>query len=504
MKSVIRNLHQQLISGNVTCRELVKEKISLLTANKYHSANLILEESALALAEQVDEKIKTGQSIGLLEGIPFGIQDVLLLQGSFASGSSGFLKNYVASYTATVVNKLMAAGAIPVVKENGDSMGHGCTGGNTFFGAVLHAHETGRVAGGANGGSAVNVSKGYTVFSVGANTGGAIPAGYNKVYGLKPTYGRVSRYGLMANSSSTDCVGPVAASLEDIPILMNVMSGKDAHDLTTYASTPLPENIFETKMAKEKITVGYYKSFLENKYVDAAIKTPFQKMIDTLSNQNIRVIPLDSFDIEAVAASYFVLTMAETSSNLARLDGSVYGARSNNKNVQEGYMITRAENLSDETKRRIIGGIQVTSHGFDDDVYRKALIFKNQLLDAYKRDFENVDIILSPVSLTLPPIQPVSADIPPAIGQDMQPVSLTLPPIQPVSADLPPAISQNPDNTLATYLSEAFTAGFNLGGLPTLTAPLFTPTGIQITADKNREDFILTFANYLEEAEPWT
>ena len=233
MKSVIRDIHQRLASGRQTCRALTLEKIAALRDNACHSVNLLLEEYALSLADQVDEKIKSGKSIGLLEGIPFGVKDTVLLQGSAASASAGFLKNYAAPYTATAVQKLIDAGAIPLVKENCDSFGHGCTGENTVFGQVLNAHDKSKAAGGSSGGSAVNVAKGYTAFSVGCDTGGAIPAGYNKVYGLKPTYGRVSRYGVMANGSSTDSVGPMASTLEDIRILINAISGKDTHDDNT-------------------------------------------------------------------------------------------------------------------------------------------------------------------------------------------------------------------------------------------------------------------------------
>jgi aspartyl-tRNA(Asn)/glutamyl-tRNA(Gln) amidotransferase subunit A len=186
-------------------------------------------------------------------------------------------------------------------------------------------------------------------------------------------------------------------------------------------------------------------------------------MLETLTSQGIKVIPLDFIDTEIVVATWFVLSMAETSSALARLDGVVYGARSNIKNVWDGYMTTRSENLSDETKRRIIGGIQTLSLGYDDDVYVKAKIMKNRILDAYNNDFAKVDLVVSPVSTTLPP--------PVGVGQT------------------------SPEKA---YMSEAFTAGFNLAGLPVLTAPLFTPTGIQVTAAKNREDLILAFANYLE------
>ena len=463
MKSVIHDIHQCLTSGKHTCREITLAKLSALNNNEYRTANLLLEEYALSLADKVDAKIKSGKPTGLLEGIPFGIKDLIFLQGSIVSGSSAFLKNYTAPYTATVIQKLLDAGAIPIVKENCDSFGHGSTGEYTVFGQIFNAHDKSKVAGGSSGGSAVNVAKGYTTFSVGCDTGGALPAGYNKIYGLKPTYGRVSRYGVMPTGSSTDSIGPMATTLEDIRILINTMSGKDTHDNTTCSSVSIPDSIFESKINPAQLTVGYYKHFIENNNLDATIKDAFQKMIKTLSEKGIKVVPLDFFDTETVVSTYFVLTMAETSSNLAKLDGTVYGTRSNNKNVWDGYMMIRSENLSDEIKRRITGGIKVLSHGCDEDVYPKALMMKNRISDSFKTDFEKIDIILSPVSPTLPP-----------------------------------AVGQNSDDTMSAYLSEAYTAGFNLAGLPTLTAPLFTPTGIQITANKNCEDLILTFAKYLE------
>ncbi|MDR2385523.1 MAG: hypothetical protein LBD80_07700 [Tannerella sp.] len=464
MKSEIHDIHQQFVSSKRTCRDIVQERLSLLHNNEYHSANLLLEENAIALADKVDMKIKTGAEIGLLEGIPFGIKDVILLQGTVASGSSDFLKNYKAPYTATAIKKLMDAGAIPIVKENCDCFGHGSTSENTVFGTVYNALDKSKVAGGSSGGSAVNVARGYTTFSVGGDTGGSIrqPAGYNRIYGLKPTYGRVSRYGIMAYASSTDCVGPVASSLEDIRILINTMSGKDIHDQTTYASSPVSDDVFNPD--KFNFTVGYYKNFIENEYLDTRIKNDFQKMIETIVGQGIKVVPLDFFDTDILVSTYYVLAMAETASNLARLDGSVYGARTNSKNIRESYMITRSENFTEETKRRIIGGNQVLSQGHEEEIYLKARMIRNNIVAAFNRDFEKVNIILSPVSTTLPP----------ATGRSL-------------------------DDPLSMYLSDAYTVGFSLGGLPTLTAPLFTGTGIQITAAKNREDLILSFAKYLEE-----
>ena len=218
MDSQIKELHQQLVNKEITCTKLVQDRLELLKKNTYNSVNSILETTALELAAKVDAKIANGEKIGLLEGIPFGIKDVYMVQGTYTTASSDLLKKYKAAYTATAIQKLLDAGAIPLVKENCDSFGHGSSSENTIFGAVKNAINPELVAGGSSGGSAVNVAKDYTVFSIGGDTGGSIrqPAGYNKIYGLKPTYGRISRYGIMAYASSTDCVGPLAKSIDDI------------------------------------------------------------------------------------------------------------------------------------------------------------------------------------------------------------------------------------------------------------------------------------------------
>lgn len=248
------------MSKEITCTALVQEKLDLLKQNSHNTVNALLDDIALDLAKNVDDKIAKGEKIGLLEGIPFGIKDVYMLQGTYTTASSNLLKKYKSSYTATAIQKLLDAGAIPLVKENCDSFGHGSSSENTIFGAVKNAVNPDLVGGGSSGGSAVNVAKDYTVFSIGGDTGGSIrqPAGYNKVYGLKPTYGRISRYGLMAYASSTDCVGPIAKSIEDIKIVLNEISGKDVKDQTTYTSELISD---ETK--NDVKFVGYFRVLLK-------------------------------------------------------------------------------------------------------------------------------------------------------------------------------------------------------------------------------------------------
>jgi len=464
MESQIKKIHQQLVNKEISCTALIQEKLDLLKENTHNTVNFLLDNLALELANNVDTKIANGEEISLLEGIPFGIKDVYMLQGTYATASSNILKKYKSAYTATAIQKLLDAGAIPLVKENCDSFGHGSSSENTIFGAVKNALNTDLVAGGSSGGSAVNVSKEYTVFSIGGDTGGSIrqPAGYNNIYGLKPTYGRISRFGLMAYASSTDCVGPLAKSIEDIRIVLNVMSGKDPKDQTTIPSKIISEEtILNTNTVK---TIGYFKNFIDNKAIDSKIKADFLSSLEKIKAKGIEVKALDFFDSETLVSTYYTLAMAETASNLSRLDGTNYGSRIEGENLKDTYAITRSENFSEESKRRIVGGNQVLSQGFSDEIYLKGLALRDQISANFEKDFEEVEIIISPVT----------PNTPPKIGKSLK-------------------------DPLAMYLSDAYTVGFSLGQLPTLTVPQGTSTGLQITAAKNQEQTILQFANFLKD-----
>ena len=463
MDSQIKKIHQQLVSKQITCTALVQEKLDLLKQNTYNSVNSLLDTLALDLAAKVDAKIANGETIGLLEGIPFGIKDVYMVQGTYTTASSELLRNYKSPYTATAIQKLLDAGAIPLVKENCDSFGHGSSSENTIFGAVKNAIDPTLVAGGSSGGSAVNVAKEYTVFSIGGDTGGSVrqPAGYNHIYGLKPTYGRISRFGLMAYASSTDCVGPLAKSIEDIRIVLNVMSGKDPKDQTSIVSTEISEEAIATSTVK---TIGYFKNFIESDAIDAQIKADFLASIEKLKAKGIAVKELDFFKSDILVSTYYTLAMAETASNLSRLDGTNYGNRIEGENLIDTYATTRSENFSEETKRRIVGGNQVLSQGFSEGIYLKGLALRDQISENFSKDFEEVDVILSPVTPSTPP----------KIGDSLK-------------------------DPLAMYLSDAYTVGFSLGQLPTLTVPQGTSTGLQITAAKNNDELVMQFANFLKD-----
>ncbi|MBG7630998.1 MAG: Asp-tRNA(Asn)/Glu-tRNA(Gln) amidotransferase subunit GatA, partial [Bacteroidetes bacterium] len=249
---------------------------------------------------------------------------------------------------------------------------------------------------------------------------------------------------------------------EDIRIVLNVMSGKDTKDQTSIVSKKINEDaILNGNNIK---TIGYFKNFIENDAIDPKIKSDFLASIEKIKAAGIEVKELDFFESETLVSTYYTLAMAETASNLSRLDGTNYGNRIEGANLKDTYSITRSENFSEESKRRIVGGNQVLSQGFSDEIYLKGLALRDQISENFDKDFNEVDIILSPVT----------PNTPPKIGDSLK-------------------------DPLAMYLSDAYTVGFSLGQLPTLTVPQGTSTGMQITAAKNQEQTILKFANFLKE-----
>ena len=466
-ESTIQAVQDRLNRKEISCVQLVQEKIDALHSSTKNANNAILTESALKQAAEFDEKIANGEKLSGLEGIPFGVKDVYLLKGTISTASSNILKNYKSPYTATSIQKLIDAGAIPVAKENCDQFGHGSTNENSVFGATKNAHDNNKVAGGSSGGSAVNVATENTIFSIGGDTGGSIrqPAGYNKVFGFKPTYGRVSRFGLMAYTSSSDCVGPFANSVKDIATTLNVMSGKDGKDQTTVVSKNIDINSFSKKIATN-VTVGIYTSFLNNPSLNPSIKEGFNKLIDQLKDKGVKIKELDFFDGDTLTATYYIIALAETASNLSRIDGIAYGSRAMDKDtLANTYLDTRSEGFSEETKKRIIAGNQVLSVGYSEEIYKKALIVRKGIEAKFVKDFNEVDFILSPTSPLLAP----------TIGDSLK-------------------------DPLTMYLSDMYTVGFSLGGLPTLSAPFNVPSNVQITAKKGADEEILRFAYAIEQS----
>lgn len=466
-QSTIQDIQNKLNNKEITCVQLVQEKIDALNVSTKNANNAILAEQAIKQAEAYDKKLAAGETLKGLEGIPFGVKDVYLLKGTISTASSNILKNYKSPYTATAIQNLINAGAIPVCKENCDQFGHGSTNENSVFGTTKNAHDDSKVAGGSSGGSAVNVAEGNTIFSIGGDTGGSIrqPAGYNKVFGLKPTYGRVSRYGLMAYTSSSDCVGPFANTVKDIASTLNVMSGKDGKDQTTVTSEEINLNSFDADI-KPGTKIGVYKSFIEHPSLDPSIKAGFDAFIEKLKAKGVEIKELDFFDGDTLTATYYIIALAETASNLSRIDGIAFGSRAMDRdNLASTYLDTRGEGFSEETKRRIIAGNQVLSVGYSDEIYKKALEVRKGIEAKFAKDFKEVDFVLSPTAPLLPP----------TIGESMK-------------------------DPLTMYLSDMYTVGFSLGGLPTLSAPFGVPNNVQITAAKGKDEDILRFAYAVEQS----
>lgn len=467
IQSVIFDIQQKLNNKEITCLELVQDKINALKQANDNATNLILEQEAIEKAKLIDAKIARGEKLALLEGVPFGVKDVFLLQNTISTASSNILKNYLSPYSATAIQRLIDAGAIPVAKENCDAFGHGSTNENSVFGEVKNALDSSKVSGGSSGGSAVNVAKNNTVFSIGGDTGGSIrqPAGYNKVYGLKPTYGKVSRYGLMAYTSSSDCVGPIAQTVTDIAIVLNQMSGLDSKDQTSFQSDKINIDKLGEGVDFKQIKVGVYSTFINHPSLSLEIKDSFNKFIETLQNLGVTIQYLDFFQGETLTATYYIIALAETASNLSRIDGIAYGKRVENKaTLKETYLATRGEGFSEETKKRIVAGNQVLSVGYSDEIYKKALKVRKSIEKKFSDDFEKVDFIISPIA----PITP------PKIGESLQ-------------------------DPLAMYASDIYTVGFSLGGLPTLSAPFNLLHNVQITAKKGADEQILKLAFALEQ-----
>ncbi len=459
----IQQIHDDLIARKYTCESLVAERISFAEKNELNANVRIFKEQALEQAREVDQKLQRKEEIGLLEGIPFGAKDTFLVEGTVATGAAQILEDYISPYTATAIERLQEAGAILIVKENCDAFWHGSSTENTMHGATKNAVDQTLVAGGSSGGSAANVAAGVTVFSLGEDTGGSIrqPAGYNKVYWHKVSYGMVSRYGCMAYASSLDTIGPIANSPEDLEVILQTIAGKDSHDLATLA---YEEKRISAATEKKSLKIWYYKSFFESKALDADIKQAFTTMFDLLRQKWAELVELPFFDDELLVATYYTITMAETSSNLSRIDGIKYGHRVEWNDLVSLYLESRGKWFSSETQRRIVVGNQVLSQGFLDKYYQKALIARNQLIQKFTEDFAKVDIIISPVTPNKVP----------KIGQVM-------------------------DDPVTMYMSDVYTVGFSLGKLPTLTIPWNLPTGMQITGDYGTDMDLIQIGKRIEE-----
>lgn len=451
----------KIASKDVSAVSMVKEALEKAKRCKnYNIFTSLNEESALNRAKEIDEKIARGEDAGRLAGVPYALKDNFLSKEGNTTASSKILEPLRAPLDSTTVEKLEAEGAIMIGRTNMDSFAHGSSTENSYFGPTLNAYDKERVAGGSSGGSAVAVAKGIVQFATGTDTGGSIrqPASFNGVYGFKPTYGTISRYGVVAMASSTDCIGFFARSADDIDLLMQICSGQDPKDLTT-----LPD-YYNEKNDKEIKKIGIIKDFDLSK-VDPSIKKAFDDKVSELKKDGYEIVELSMPALKYALAVYYIVVPAEITSNLSRHDGIRYGYRSESaKSLDDVFSMSRGAGFMPENKRRIMIGNFVLSSGFYDAYYLKAQKARTLIIDEYKKAFEKCDFILTPVSPS------------PAFK-----------------------LGEKVDDPVSMYLEDVMSVPLNLAGVPGLAIPAGEtesglPVGLQIVGPRRSDKALLEFA----------
>ena len=429
------------------------------------------EEGAFAQAKAVDDAIAKGRDPGLLAGVPVAVKDNMCVTGQPATCASKFLENYVAPYDATVVSKLKAAGAVLIGKTNLDEFAMGSSTENSAFGATKNPWDLARVPGGSSGGSAAAVAARLAPLALGSDTGGSIrqPAALCGVVGLKPTYGRVSRFGLVAFASSLDQIGPFAWNVEDAALLLQVIAGHDPREATS-VDRPVPDYRAFPAEGVKGLRVGLPKEYFISG-MDPDLEKAVRDAVKKFESLGASVTEVSLPHTDAGLSVYYVLAPSEASSNLARFDGVRYGKRSPKAgNLMELYEFSRSEGFGSEVKRRIMLGTYALSSGYYDAYYLKAQKVRTLIKGDFDRAFEKVDVILTPTSPT------------PAFKA-----------------------GEKTDDPLQMYLSDVFTISCNLAGLPGLSLPCgFSseglPYGLQIMGRPFEEGRVLAAAKAYESA----
>lgn len=398
MFQTLAETRKALTSGNVTLQEIVNQYISRIDSFKKHNIFLeVFEDEAFERARELDLKLKSGEKTGKLFGLVIGIKDNLSYKGHKVSASSKILENYTSIYNSTVVERLLAEDAIIIGRLNCDEFAMGSSNENSAFGPVLNPLDTNRVSGGSSGGSAAAIAAGLCMATLGTDTGGSIrqPASFCGVVGIKPTYGRVSRYGCIAYASSFDQIGPLAKTVEDCAAVLEVISGKDEYD-STVSSKPVPP-YSELLRQPKKYRIAYLKETIDSPGLDNEIRTQTYEWIERLKNEGHTVESVDFPLLDYLIPSYYVLTTAEASSNLARYDGIHYGYRSPKAtDLESTYKLSRSEGFGKEVKRRIMLGSFVLSSGYYDAYYGKAQKVRRLIREKTLEILGQFDFILTP------------------------------------------------------------------------------------------------------------
>jgi aspartyl-tRNA(Asn)/glutamyl-tRNA(Gln) amidotransferase subunit A len=399
----LREVGQSVISGKVKAAELVNGYLERIAArnpeiNAYLS---VANEGAQRTAEDLDAAARRGDPLGPLAGVPMGIKDVIAMEGMAATAGSRILEGYMPPYTATAVRRLKAAGAVMLGKLNCDEFAMGSSNENSAYGVVRNPAALDRVPGGSSGGSAAAVAADMAAATLGTDTGGSIrqPASFCGVVGVLPTYGRVSRYGLIAFASSLDRIGPFARTVEDAATVLGVIAGHDPLDATS-SERPVPDYVAESTKPVEGLRVGVPAEYFAEG-LDAEVKLAVEKAIESLRSQGCIITPVSLPHTRYAVPTYYVLATAEASANLERFDGVRYGYRAPNaKTLSEMYRETRDGGFGREVKRRILLGTYVLSAGYYDAYYRKAQQARRVLTEDFLKAFTQVDVIVTPTAPT--------------------------------------------------------------------------------------------------------
>jgi len=445
----------------VSARTNVEEAIAKARANdSFHAILSFTEARALERADMVDR----GEITGSLAGVPFIAKDNFLTLGGTTTAASKMLENFQAPLQATAIEKLEAAGAICIGKANLDAFAHGGSTENSAFGPTKNAIDQERVAGGSSGGSAVSVALGIVPFALGTDTGGSIrqPASFNGVVGIKPTYGTVSRYGVVAMASSTDTIGVLTSNTHDANLVMDIMSGQDTKDMTT-----LPDFFTPAKLEGKK-RIGVIKEAMTDD-VDADVRNVTNDYIEKLRAAGHEVEEVSLSLLKYALAVYYIVVPAEISSNLGRYDGIRYGHRAQATRLTELYGSSRDEGFMTENKRRIMIGSYVLSSGFFDAYYLQAQKVRTLLINEFNDLFETFDVLVAPVAPT------------PAFK-----------------------IGENASDPIKMYLADVMTVPASLAGLPAMSVPAGVnqqglPIGVQLIGKRKDDAVLLALAESMEE-----
>lgn len=475
MRETIKQVHEKLEKKEISAVELTQKYLQNIDElePKVEAFITVTQDLALEQAKKVDEKISRGEKIKPLEGIPGSFKDNILIENIKCTSASKILENYTASYDATVIKRLKDQGVVILGKTNMDEFAMGASTETSAFKKTKNPWDLGKVPGGSSGGSVASVSSGESLFSLGSDTGGSIrqPAAFCNLVALKPTYSRVSRYGLAPLCSSFDQIGPITNTVEDAAWVYDIISGPDHNDSTCVneASSELI-NKFYPKV--KGLKCGVPKEFF-GEGIDSGVKKRVEEAIAKLESLGAKIEEVSLPHSEYALACYYVIMPCEASSNLARYDGVRYGHTSDNsKNLIDNYLKSRAEGLGDEVKRRIMIGTFALSSGYYDAYYKKALQVRTKIIDDFREVFKKVDFLVGPTTPT-------------------------------TAFDLGAKF----DDPIAMYMADLLTVPASVSGLPAITVPCgFSdglPCGLQITGDYYNEKLILEVAGAYEAGTEW-